>query len=444
MRRLAAVIIAAGGTAFALFASCSAPDAAAPRADAAPDSAADVSWKDVNVESAETGPTFNAEGWVRLDYPNCNLYAAPSADKMPTPLVWESCPSIVAPLGLACRQIRHSWAAPTSGGTVDIGVVDGRVDPNGKAWLALGYSAGGYAVKTVSEADGPVHQAVSYIRGQCSVTTASLANSKSTWMIVRPKSQTSAEENGAIGGDVDGVPLTLEHWADGAARSYYAGPVSYFALGPDNAVRSWVPAAPALGNIVLNDPGQLLPRTFVGEDFFYDVGDESYGRIKVYSPAKGARDLISFGNVISKNAVSFGTDGVDMVWIEASGRAAVSDPWTTIDIMTAKYTTDASAIQKRRLRSEGAAAGVQRFTVGCGYAAQYLSTPGDGNIVRIVRISDGRSWKLSEISGDGGLWLFQVPYAITCEEIFLSVRSAGRSNVARVRLDSLGAGELAD
>lgn len=41
-------------------------------------------------ESADAGPPmFDADGWVRLDFPGCDFYAAPSADKMPPPLHWE-------------------------------------------------------------------------------------------------------------------------------------------------------------------------------------------------------------------------------------------------------------------------------------------------------------------------------------------------------------------
>jgi hypothetical protein len=168
----------------------------------------------------------------------------------------------------------------------------------------------------------------------------------------------------------DRRPQLIEHWDDGLGRSYYAGPLSYFTLGAGNAVRSWTPGAPPLGNVVLTDPGQMSARIFVGEELFYEVTNLSYGRIKVYSPANGARDLVSFGDDVSKRAVNFGTDGVDMVWVEAFGRAAVGDPWSTIDIVTAKYTTEAGAIQKRRLRSEGSAVGVAPFVVGCGYAAR--------------------------------------------------------------------------
>lgn len=446
MRRLGAALIAGGGVLLAIFASCSNANHASTPGDAGVDAAVeDGAKKDWNVEPADTGPEFNADGWVRLDYPGCNLYAAPSPEKMPASLVWEPCSSIVAPLGISCMQIKETWP-PTSGGvSKGIAMFHAWQDASGKVGLALGYGTGGFSVRTVAEAGGPVHQAISYDRGQCSVTAGSLAAGKSVWMVVQPKSSTRPEERGAIGGEAGSVPLVLEHWNDGAARSYYAGPSSYFALGPANAVRSWTPGAPPLGNVVLTDPGQMLPRTFIGDELFYEVSNLSYARIKVYSPANGARDLVSFGDDVSKRAVDFGTDGVDMVWVEASGRAAVGDPWSTIDIMTAKYTADAVAIQKRRLRSEGTAAGGEPFTVGCGYASHYASTSVDGNIVRIVRLSDGRSWKLPELFVDGGVWLFQQTHAITCDEIFMNVLSTnGAMKTVRVRLDSLGTGDPAD
>lgn len=447
MKRPLAAIAAVAGAALAPFAACSdSTSAGSPDADAASDVATDErqSERDSYVEPSDTGPQFNADGWIRLDYPNCNFYAAPSPEKMPPPLVWEPCSSIVAPLGIDCRQIKFNWQPPTNGGTTSIGGMSGWVDAAGKSWLAVGFTPADLAVYVVAEADGPVHQAISYKRGQCSITRARIDTTKAIFTVVRPHSKTSPEERGAIGSDVNEVPRVLEHWADGAGRSYYAGPASYFALGAGNEVRAWTPGAPPLGTVVLTDPGQMLPFRFVGNELFYQVGDQYYGRIKVFSPASGARDLVSFGNDVSSRAVNFGTDGIDMVWVEAFGRSSINDPWTTINIMTAKFTADADKIQKRRLRSEISAVGVAPFTVGCGYAAHFVSSLAEGNIVRIVRLNDGHSWKLPAIPTDGGAWTFQDPPAITCEEIFVNVNDRGQFNTARIRLDSLGPGEPAD
>lgn len=101
-----------------------------------------------------------------------------------------------------------------------------------------------------------------------------------------------------------------------------------------------------------SDPGQVGEYSYQGDALFLTAGNAYYARIKIFTPANGVRDFISFGNVISKSAADFATDGVNMAWIEASGRSTSTDPWTALTIMTAPFTTDPSTIVKRRLRSE--------------------------------------------------------------------------------------------
>lgn len=445
MKRLAAVVAGATGVALAAFAACSdSTSNSGVQPDGASDAAADEQRqdRDRSVDPSDTG-AFNSEGWILLDYPGCNLYAAPSKEKMPSPIVWEPCAATVTPLGLSCRQIKFDWPPPTSGGSMAFASPSASVDSTGKVWLVTGRFTGKSVLKFVAEADGTVHQAITHERGACAVPTARLVEGKAIFNVIRDNAA-APHESGAIGGDVDKVPLSLEHWADGSGRSYYAGPTAYFSLGPENEVRGWTPGSAPLGKLMSTDPGQVLPYGFIGDELFYQVGDLSYSRIKVYSPTNGGRDLISFGNNVSANATDFGTDGVDMVWIEASGRATTNDPWNTIDIVTAKFTTDSSKVAKRRLRSEKSAIGALPFTVGCGYAAHSYSSVELGNGVRVVRLSDGHSWRLAQVNVDGGGYLFQAPRAISCDEIFVNVNDSGQVNTARIRLDSLGPGEPAD
>ncbi|MGH7328711.1 MAG: hypothetical protein ACREJX_10210, partial [Polyangiaceae bacterium] len=91
----------------------------------------------------------------------------------------------------------------------------------------------------------------------------------------------------------------------------------------------------------------------------------------------------------------------------------------------------------RRLRSEQTPPGDRPFVVGCGYAARQESDAlGDG--VRIVRISDGRSWRLGTQPES-----LDTPLAINCAEIFINVSQLD-SNLVRIRLDSLGPGDPPD
>jgi hypothetical protein len=176
--------------------------------------------------------------------------------------------------------------------------------------------------------------------------------------------------------------------------------------------------------------------SYQGDALFLTASNANYAKIKIFAPANGMRDFISFGNVLSNSAADFGTDGINMAWIEASGRATSADPWTTLSIMTAPYTTDPSSIVKRRVRSEDVGYfATAKFTVGCGYAAhRFVAGPVAG--VRIVRLADGVSWKLT----DTPRWYWYEPTAVTCSELFVNIVGPKAFNLARVRFDSLGPG----
>jgi hypothetical protein len=129
-----------------------------------------------------------------------------------------------------------------------------------------------------------------------------------------------------------------------------------------------------------------------------------------------------------------GTDGKDLVWIEASGRTTDTGPFDTYTIMTAPYTTEPGSVVSRRLRTEqGPDFDVVYFQVGCGYAAR-----SNGEHIRVVRLSDGQSWVLTNALTDP--WGWTEPLAVTCTELFATVRNSGVTRLARVRLDSLGPG----
>jgi hypothetical protein len=67
-----------------------------------------------------------------------------------------------------------------------------------------------------------------------------------------------------------------------------------------------------------------------------------------------------------------------------------------------------------------------------------------GNIgVRIVRLSDGVSWKLVGPNNTQEL-RWSTPVAVTCDEAFVRIDVGSEWNVGRIRIDSLGAGTLPD
>ncbi|MEO8800807.1 MAG: hypothetical protein ABI551_23150 [Polyangiaceae bacterium] len=101
--------------------------------------------------------------------------------------------------------------------------------------------------------------------------------------------------------------------------------------------------------------------------------------------------------------------------------------------MTSPFTTDPSKLAPRRLRS-AVPKGFEtsQIKVGCGYAAR-----ANGANLRIVHLSDGTSWVLPNNSP----WSWVNPLAVTCDEVFVTVGiGSGSTNIARVRLASLGPG----
>ncbi len=106
---------------------------------------------------------------------------------------------------------------------------------------------------------------------------------------------------------------------------------------------------------------------------------------------------------------------------------------TTSDYWTSPYVTDPSQLKPRRLTSEVAnAIGGPPVAVGCGMAAN-----DNGHGLRIIRVSDGSSWFLPDVSG----WDWQRPLAMTCNEVFVRVAISGPIyTMARVAIATLGPG----
>jgi hypothetical protein len=454
------VFASALAMAYVPFAACSdAPShSAEPTSHADVDGASDVR-ADRSRPQPESAPEYNLDGWVHLDFDpdiHCGFYAAPK-DRLPPPIRWEPCTVLADGTGLSCRQVLIDWPPPTGSlaGQPPLGPASSAwIDETGKAWLLIVRLIGDSFHSIVAEADGPVHQAISSTRDGCYLSAGDLRGKRAVWSASRRDLRGSTIYRwGAIGGDVDALPMVLESWADGVPRAYVPGPNTYFALGPEMALRAYAPAPPPepLARVIVPDPGQMRDFVFVGDEMFFTVGNLLYHRIKVFSADKGARDLISFGNDVSANAADFGTDGKDMVWTEAFGRADLDAPWTTENIMTAPFTSDAASIVKRRLRSEVGPVGARPWVVGCGYAAHDYSSDTETG-VRVVRLSDGWSWRLVKWQQDAGppstTWSFANVLALTCDEIFInaSIHLDGRIDfqVARIRLDSLGPGEPAD
>lgn len=189
------------------------------------------------------------------------------------------------------------------------------------------------------------------------------------------------------------------------------------------------------GSPIANIKG-TLPMSFdwmFHDHVFWQGNSGRANDIGRWDPDGGAIDFINYNFDPDHAAADFGTNGVDMVWLEGHGPPSDTSFWTTADWWTAPYVTDPSKIVPRRLRSEspGAILG-SPIAVGCGFGA--FDNPWG---VRVVRLSDGWSWQLANTSG----WGWQQALAFSCTELFLKVAVAGPIyTMARVSLASLGPG----
>ncbi len=202
-----------------------------------------------------------------------------------------------------------------------------------------------------------------------------------------------------------------------------------------------------------NDPTKrtVLPSDAFAQNFaftfgsalFWGASGSDYNTQKIYTAEAGAKDFILGGNS-PPAAADLATDGTDFAWTEGSGGWTSEGLPTTVNVMTAPFTTDHTKLKPRRLRSEQTYGfGTTPFVVGCGYAMRGITVA-----MRIVRLSDGVSWLLNKTAN----WTWETGVAINCAEAFIDVIElpAGRrgktdgGGLVRIRLDSLGPGIAPD
>jgi hypothetical protein len=190
-----------------------------------------------------------------------------------------------------------------------------------------------------------------------------------------------------------------------------------------------------------DDPEHLQGKrvTVVGPDVFVAVGDCPAG-VMTWNEVQGLRPLIRWFGDGTRCAGNFKTDGKDMVWTQLEGPLG-NQKYEKMDVMTAPYTTDASQLQPRRLRSDVKAFDPDPWTIGCGFAARAVSIPGPSfNALFIVRQSDGVSWLLPGTDATPPRRDWSRPMGFSCEEVFATVNLNWIPHIVRIRLDSLGPG----
>jgi hypothetical protein len=418
------------------------------RAGYLPEASADAADVDGAASSDRPPP-----GWVPyLDYdPACGLFIPNDSTALPSPLRWEPCPASVVPSGVICQNIKFDWSKPTTGSTAGDHIspwIASYRDPNGAVIVQISRFVDQWIYRTVEEIDNRVLQAVLHTSSnKCTLGQSSVQDGKVIYRVYDSEAtgEVSALGGGAMGGRIGELrPRVLLHSHDQTPRGFAAGSNSFIEHVGPGILHPWDDPARVTTTIVPEGDDVGLSQTdffYQGDDLFWNSGTSVTSRLKVRTANGETRTLVGFGDDLSQAAADLGTDGKDMVWAEAYGRSANNGPYPSVRLMTAPYTTAPAALLKKRLRSEDPARfRTADFTVGCGYAA-HSTSPGVG--VRIIRLSDGVSWRLVS-SGDSLLGRWARAVAITCSEVFLTGQVNRESQVVRVRLDSLGPGEPAD
>jgi hypothetical protein len=293
----------------------------------------------------------------------------------------------------------------------------------------------------VAEADGPVYQATLMTDPQlCALTRPSFAD---PYFTIRVSEHGASTGGGLVAGEITSFrPRLAIHLPPSSPHSPYAGSFAILDLTAgftfDQYAWSDGGRLPSLWSSAQDNGLQQGIPIFAKGAMFWPSDNLRYQKTKVYTPAAGVKDFLSAGMATTRGFDDFGTDGTDMVWIDAQGRATDTGPYDTLTITTAPFTSEPSSIAARRVRTEqGPGFGVSHFLVGCGYAAR-----SNGLHIRVVRLFDGQSWTLSNATTDP--WGWSEPLAVTCTELFATVHIPGATRLARIRLDALGPGIAPD
>jgi hypothetical protein len=358
---------------------------------------------------------------------------------MPPGIEWEPCAAPILAVYPTCRKMKTDGPFNSRLNGFAVSGLLGMADANGKAVLAFGRGSKNVTHLLIGEADGPIRHAIHTVPGACELEPPRLAGRRVLYPLYQTPDRGTKQgyRYGAIGGSFDEAAVVLDRMVEGI-RHYSAGPDVFL---DGTAFRAWTADAPTLGS--LGERVNFEPGIFIGDAFFFRPNTNTDARrVRIHQPGTGVRDFLWYGDEVASAAGYFGTDGKDMVWIEAFGRAHIGDDWAVVDLVTAPYTTDPAKIAKRRLRSLETIYAAP-FVVGCGHTAPSTLLSGSR---ALTRLSDGRFVPLEDILGDGGKAVtFTQTLAITCEEVFVELMATFPDfSVARIRLEDFGLGDVPD
>ncbi|MCU0656540.1 MAG: hypothetical protein MUF64_15205 [Polyangiaceae bacterium] len=314
----------------------------------------------------------------------------------------------------------------------------------------------------VAEADGPVRHAllqVNPVVGGFYVQAQGLREGKYIWQMTGDTWDVPGfgDMGGFLAGDIDGLlPSTVGKAPKvGNLASNWDVSADWIVHNQIGlSVRSWSKPDKLKTQVFLGaqDPdGQpfsiYVPR---GPDIFLGVGEGNYHGIMVWSQDQGLRPLQRWVGDYTRGAGNIGTDGKDLVWTYGEGKQPNDLDFPATSVFTAPYATDMATIDatKRRVRSDVSRPGdtTYQYVVGCGYAARrYFDYIAQTSELYLVRLSDGKGWKITGLPQGADHVYWSNPLAVSCEHVYVSLSIKKESNtIARIPLSSLGPGLPAD
>ncbi|MEW5742688.1 MAG: hypothetical protein AB1938_27470 [Myxococcota bacterium] len=347
-------------------------------------------------------------------------------------LQWGPCAG--ATTGARCRELLWNWKPLP--GLEEWGLAAraaAHVRPDGGVTLAFGQLSEDGPWRVVAEADGEVDVAVRERPGGCVLGLPSLGEGRFAWRIYPRTARGGVDETAGafLVGDIDSDAAGEGERFVGSGREGFATSAGWLEVDPRDWVLrrfDWTGGAP---DTLADDGAAVSQPVAVRSTVFWqrNVGLRTIG-LRVWTKDVGARDFLSFGDDWQRAAADLGTDGVDTVWVEASGRTSPDAPFRSAVLRHAPFGAPPSA-STTLAEVSPLGLGTSRPVVGCGRVAR-LEAAGEA-----LLLVDLRTHTRTTLTLPGGRFLSAL--AVTCSEVFAltSVGTNGGSSVPHlVRLES--------
>jgi hypothetical protein len=401
-------------------------------------------------------------GFIRDNaYSDISGFCAPKAKEfMPPPIAWEPCPAS-SPIQTGCRWMKHDWDINTRN---SLPYITGGFGYSlaGKPVLTFSRYTKTGSLRMVGDLDGPTRFALLETDPAHYVAQPEVIGGDVVVFRVfdsAAKRELSSYGGGAMFANLDDLHPTfmrrypVESTGGGVFAADF-GPVAMI----NGAVEQYDRNTGKLVRTITtgrDEGGAAIPLASAKDYLFWDILNSREKRIRMFSPATGRADFVAFGADITRGAADMGTDGVDMVWTEASGGEIPGEySFPVNNVMTAKFEPDAGKRITRRVGATGRIGFTgEGYRVGCGYAIHDTGdTPNQPTTKRLFRLSDGHRWEIPLlVPADRPTdWQWGSLWGVTCDEVILDAwdwrghdavpRTKQVGHLVRLRIDSLGPG----